>query len=170
MEKGGALQVQKGGARRLHIPVLPQIQRQILGGEVPVLLQLQVLELAVEISLDAGAAHPVGQHADGGADLGAGHRPGDGREAAAAQTGHRRVPQIPEGGAAGAAQGGKGPGQPHRLDDLGGGDAGTALPLVQGDAGEVALGGPAARALLQTLPQQGVIGGRPVARAVARPG
>ena len=134
------------------------------------LFQLQLPQSAVKILLDAGAAHAVRQGADAGADFGVRHRLADGGKAPLTQTGHRRVPQIPEGGDGGTPQSGQGIGEPHGLNDLRRGDGRAVFPLPQGHAGQIAARRAAGLLQAEGLPQQAVIGGRLVSRPVAGAG
>ena len=70
VEEEGPAQVGQGGGLRLHVQLFPEVQVQPLELGGAELLQPELLQLAVEVLLHAGPAHPLGEGSDLGADLG----------------------------------------------------------------------------------------------------
>ena len=141
MQEKGAVQIKERRGLCGHISVLPQVQRKLLLGDVAVFLQLQLLQFPIKVLLDAGAAHAVRQGANQCADLRIRHGQGDFGKAAAAQTGHCRVPEIPQGrNPAAAPELCQRRRQLHRFYDLCGGDGIAVLPLKARDTAQIAAG------------------------------
>ena len=94
VEEEGPAQVGQGGPLRLHIQLLPQIQVQPLELGGAEFLQPQLLQLAVEVLLHAGAGYPLGEKADLFADLGVGRRQCQLGKLPVAHGGNGGVPQV----------------------------------------------------------------------------
>ena len=94
VEEEGPAQIGQSGRLRLHVQLFPQVQVQPLELGGAEFLQPQLFELPVEVLLQAGAGHPLGEEADGFADLGVRRRQGQLGELPVPHGGHGGVPQV----------------------------------------------------------------------------
>ncbi|MOA35547.1 hypothetical protein D3C78_1570070 [compost metagenome] len=64
VQQEGAVQIQESSGFGLHSAIFAKIQRQLLSNGCAVLVELQLLQLAIQVILDGRLADPLRQNAN----------------------------------------------------------------------------------------------------------